>query len=74
MPSSPPVTLESWDARMAKNEATASVIMAKKIAFTRNENRPIRNESASDSAIAAAVPSAIALQPASSRDSAMATP
>ncbi len=74
MPSSPPVTLESCDARMAKNEATASVIMAKKIAFTRNENRPIRNESESDSAIAATVPSAIALQPASSRDSAMATP
>ena len=30
---------------MAKNEATASVIMAKKIAFTRSENRPIRNDS-----------------------------
>ena len=46
---------------MAKKEATASVIMAKKIAFTRSENRPIRNDSARDSATAAAVPTAIAV-------------
>ena len=40
-PSSPPVMSESCAARMAKAEATASVTMAKKMARTRSENRPI---------------------------------
>jgi hypothetical protein len=59
---------------MAKKEATASVIMAKKIALTRSEKRPIRNESTSDTATAPAAPSAIAPQPTSMRESAIATP
>ena len=57
---------------MAKNEATASVIMAKKIAFTRREKSPMRNDRTSDSATAAAVPMAIELQLTSIRESAMA--
>ena len=40
-PSSPPVNSESCAARMAKAEATARVIMAKKIARTLSENSPI---------------------------------
>ena len=59
---------------MAKNEATASVIMAKKIAFTRSENRPIRNDSTSESTTATAAPVRIAAQPTSMRESAMPTP
>ncbi|MND09076.1 hypothetical protein D3C83_321350 [compost metagenome] len=59
---------------MAKNDATASVIMAKKIAFTRSENRPMRNDSPRESATATAAPSAIAPHPASMRESAIAMP
>ena len=44
-PSSPPVYSESWLARIAKADATASVIMAKKIARTRSDRRPITNAS-----------------------------
>ena len=40
-PSSPPVMSESCAARMAKAEATASVTMAKKMARTLSEKRPI---------------------------------
>ena len=40
-PSSPPVSHESCEASTAKADATASVIMAKKIVCTRSENSPI---------------------------------
>ena len=74
MPSSPPVRLDSCEARIAKNEATASVIIAKKIAFTRSENRPIRNDSASDARMASDAPSAIEAQLGSRRAIAMPMP
>ena len=48
-PSSPPVSQDSCEASIRKADATASVIIAKKIARTRSENRPIANDSASDS-------------------------
>ena len=41
-----------------KNEATARVIMAKKIALTRSESRPIASARAADVATASAEPSA----------------
>ena len=41
---------------MEKAEATASVIMAKKMARTRSENRPMTSASATASAMAASVP------------------
>ena len=40
-PSSPPVSSLSCDASVWNPAATASVIIAKKIAFTRSENKPI---------------------------------
>ena len=42
MPSSPPVRSDSCDARMAKNDAIASVIIAKKIVRTRKREQPDR--------------------------------
>ena len=44
-PSSPPVSQESCEASTAKADATASVIMAKKIVCTRSENSPITSAS-----------------------------
>ncbi len=40
--------LESCEARMAKKDATASVTIAKKMAFTRREKRPTRKDRARD--------------------------
>ena len=73
-PSSPPVKSESCEASVRKAEATASVIMAKKIAFTRRLNRPIRNESNAESTSAAKAPSASAPQVGPKRVLAMAMP
>ena len=61
-PSSPPVMSESCAARMAKAEATASVTMAKKMARTRSENRPIRKASAMPATSAMARPASAAVQ------------
>src|SRR5918997_1022363 len=47
-PSSPPVTVESWEARTATAEATASVIIEKKIALTRRDRRPMAAAGAAD--------------------------
>ena len=54
---------QGWDvavhcrASRTEAEATASVIIAKKIALTRSEARPISKESSSDTASAAPTPS-----------------
>ena len=74
IPSSPPVRFDSCEARIAKNDATASVIIAKKIALTRSENKPIRKESTSDIESAATVPAAMAPQLGSIRVVAIAMP
>ena len=73
-PSSPPVKSDSCDARVKNADATASVIMAKKIALTRRLNRPIANESSAESESAPSVPRASALQVGPSRLLAMAMP
>src|SRR4051794_13483443 len=73
-PSSPPVRSDSCDASDRKADATASVIIAKKIALTRRLNRPVTSESTSDTASAAATPSATAPQLGPSRVQAIATP
>src|SRR4051812_31605988 len=62
MPSSPPVTSDSWEARIAKNDATASVTIAKKIALTRNENNPTRKDSTKEATTAPAAPARIEVQ------------
>ena len=49
-PSSPPVKSDSCEASVWKAAATASVIIEKKIARTRSENRPIGSASTNDSA------------------------
>ena len=60
---------------MRKAEATASVIMAKKMARTRRENSPINSESTKDTPRAATTPSASTDQVgASTLDSEIATP
>jgi hypothetical protein len=51
-PSSPPVNSDSCEASVWKAAATASVIIEKKIARTRSENRPMANASTKDSASA----------------------
>ena len=74
-PSSPPVKSDSCEASVRKAEATASVIMAKKIAFTRNENSPISSDSTTDTTSAHSTPSSSTPQEASSTElSAIATP
>ena len=73
-PSSPPVRSESCDARIRNAEATASVIIAKKIVRTRRLNRPIRTASTSAIARPAKTPTATASQPAPMRVRAIATP
>jgi len=55
-PSSPPVSQLSCEARIANALATASVIMAKKIARTRSENRPITSASRTASTSPSNVP------------------
>ena len=57
-----------------KAEATASVIIAKKIAFTRRLNRPTASDSTTDTAMAPASPSPTAPQPAPSFSLAIAMP
>ena len=73
-PSSPPVISESCEASVRNAEATASVIMAKKIALTRRLNRPITNDSSAESASAPSAPMASASQVGPSRVVAMAMP
>ena len=65
---------DSWEASIWKNEATASVIMAKKIARTRSDSRPMANASARLNASAMLTPSAIFHQVGPSFAAAMATP
>jgi hypothetical protein len=48
----------SCTARIKANSAKASVIMAKKMAFTRSENAPITNDRTAASAMPTAKPSA----------------
>ena len=73
-PSSPPVKSESCEASVANAEATASVIMAKKIARTRRLNRPITSERTSETTSAQAMPRASAGHVGPSRVAAIATP
>ncbi|MOA38847.1 hypothetical protein D3C78_1605720 [compost metagenome] len=73
-PSSPPVHSDSCEARVWKADATASVIMAKKIARTRSENSPTASDSSRLSNSAQPMPSASADQLAPSRPAAIATP
>ena len=74
-PSSPPVKSESCEASVRKAEATASVIMAKKMAFTRSENNPISSESTREIRSAHTMPTSMAPQLACSTEfSAIATP
>ncbi len=61
-PSSPPVMSDSCEASVRKAEATASVIMAKKIARTRSENRPMSSDSSNESSSAPTAPTTSAHQ------------
>ena len=61
-PSSPPVKSDNWEASVWKAAATASVIMAKKIARTRSENKPMAKEKASVTPKDSAKPKPMALQ------------
>ncbi len=61
-PSSPPVSQDSCEASTWKAEATASVIMAKKIAATRSENSPIARASSIASGRPMTMPVATASQ------------
>ena len=66
---------DSCEASVRKAEATASVIMAKKMALTRSENRPISNDSSVDTSSAHTTPSRMVPKDASSTElSAIATP
>jgi hypothetical protein len=73
-PSSPPVKSLNCEARVWKALATASVIIAKKIAFTRSENSPTTSDSSSETTSAAACPRPPRPKPGSMRVLAMATP
>ena len=73
-PSSPPVMSDSCEARVWNAAATAKVIIAKKIAFTRRLNRPISSDSSSEATSATAMPFASAPQEVPRRVLAMATP
>src|SRR5574343_644739 len=61
-PSSPPVMSDSCDARVKNAEATAKVIMAKKMARTRSENNPINRDNINDKTSADATPTPMASQ------------
>ena len=65
---------ESCEASVKKAEATANVIMAKKIARTRKENNPTSSASTKDNASAPSTPTANASQVGPSRVVATATP
>jgi len=73
-PSSPPVKSLSCEARVMKAEATASVIMAKKMAFTRRLARPMPRASTALRARAAMKPMPSDVQSDPSRVDAMAMP
>ena len=60
MPSSPPVSHDSCDTSTATAEATASVIMAKKIARTREENSAMTKASITASTMPDSVPNSSA--------------
>ncbi len=61
-PSSPPVSHDNCEASTRKAEATAKVIIAKKIASTRNENSPIPSASSIASGRPTTAPVATAAQ------------
>ncbi len=61
-PSSPPVSHDSCDASTRNADATASVIIAKNIASTRNENRPMASASSIASGRPITTPVATAAQ------------
>ena len=73
-PSSPPVNHESCDASVWNADATASVIIAKKIALTRSENRPTANDSTSEINSDRPKPVSTAPQPGPMRVADMAMP
>jgi hypothetical protein len=73
-PSSPPVRSDSCEASVWNAAATASVIMAKKMARTRSENSPTASDSTSDTASDAPSPIASASQVGPRRVVAMAMP
>ena len=73
-PSSPPVMPESCEASTSPAEATARVIIEKKIALTRSERSPMTAASNAERASAASSPIPTELQVGPSRSSAMATP
>jgi hypothetical protein len=73
-PSSPPVKSESCEARIWKNDATARVIMAKKIALTRSESRPMAKASTIEKTRHTAMPSARLAHEGPSFETAIATP
>jgi hypothetical protein len=73
-PSSPPVRSDSCEASVWNAAATASVIMAKKMARTRSENKPTASESTNDTASDAPSPTASASQVAPMRVLEMARP
>ncbi len=61
-PSSPPVTVDICEARTAAADATASVIIEKKIARTRSDSRPMATARTAESINAAATPIATEVQ------------
>jgi hypothetical protein len=73
-PSSPPVKSDSCEARVWNAAATASVIMAKKMARTRSENSPTASDSPATAASAPPRPTASAAQVGPMRVLAMAMP
>ena len=73
-PSSPPVHSDSCEASVWNAAATASVIIAKKIARTRSENSPIASDSKVDSTSAPTTPAAMAPHVGPMRVVAMAMP
>ena len=73
-PSSPPVNSASCEASVRKAEATARVIMAKKMARTRKENSPITKASRNDRTNAQTNPTISAHQVGPRRVVAMAMP
>ena len=73
-PSSPPVRSLSCEHSVMKADATASVIIAKKMAFTRRLARPMPSASTALSASAATKPMPSDAQSGPSRVDAMAMP
>ena len=63
IPSSPPVRFDNCEASTSATEATASVIIAKKIALTRSDKRPIAAATTMETASPASAPRSTASQP-----------